>query len=318
MSSGDWCLLESDPGLFSALIREFGSTGAQVDELWGLDPEVFKPLGKIFGLIFLFKWDGKKETQSQGKVVDSADYPEMFYARQVINNACGTQALLSVLLNIKDDGVDLGKTLQNFQEFASALDAETRGHCLSNCDDIREVHNSFSRQQLFELDDRNAPKDNDVFHFVSYIPFNGRLWELDGLQGGPIDHGPIESSDWLDAARPTIQQRMQKYAEGEIHFNLLAVCQDKLIKLNQELEKFKVESNEFMKNQTEEEIKNETDKRARWAKDNIRRRHNFLPLVMEIIKQMASQKSLVPAVTKAEERTKAAIERKRQREKAQK
>ena len=59
--------------------------------------------------------------------MDSADYPEMFYARQVINNACGTQALLSVLLNIKDDGVDLGKTLQNFQEFASALDAETRG-----------------------------------------------------------------------------------------------------------------------------------------------------------------------------------------------
>ena len=52
MSAGDWCLLESDPGLFSALIREFGSTGAQVDELWGLDPEVFKPLGKIFGLIF--------------------------------------------------------------------------------------------------------------------------------------------------------------------------------------------------------------------------------------------------------------------------
>jgi len=111
---------------------------------------------------------------------------------------------------------------------------------------------------------------------------------------------------------------MQKYAEGEIHFNLLAVCQDKLIKLNQELEKYKVESNEFMKNQTEEEIKNETDKRARWAKDNIRRRHNFLPLVMEIIRQMANQKSLVPAVTKAEERTKAAIERKRQREKTQK
>ena len=81
-----------------------------------------------------------------------------------------------------------------------------------------------------------------------FEPMNsGRLWELDGLQGGPIDHGPIESSDWLDAARPTIQQRMQKYAEGEIHFNLLAVCQDKLIKLNQDLEKYKTESNEFMK-----------------------------------------------------------------------
>lgn len=62
--------------------------------------------------------------------MDSADYPEMFYARQVINNACGTQALLSVLLNIKDDGVELGKTLQNFQEFAAALDAETRGRLI--------------------------------------------------------------------------------------------------------------------------------------------------------------------------------------------
>ena len=63
--------------------------------------------------------------------MDSADYPEMFYARQVINNACGTQALLSVLLNIKDDGVELGNTLKNFQEFATALDAETRGEfCL--------------------------------------------------------------------------------------------------------------------------------------------------------------------------------------------
>lgn len=65
MSAGDWCLLESDPGVFSALIREFGCAGAQVDELWSLDPEVFGPLGEIYGLIFLFKWDGKKETASQ-------------------------------------------------------------------------------------------------------------------------------------------------------------------------------------------------------------------------------------------------------------
>ena len=37
----------------------------KVDELWSLDPEVSANLGKIYGLIFLFKWDGRKETQSQ-------------------------------------------------------------------------------------------------------------------------------------------------------------------------------------------------------------------------------------------------------------
>ena len=68
MSAGDWCLLESDPGVFSALIREFGCKGAQVDELWSLDPEVFEPLGEIYGLIFLFKWDGKPETASQVRI----------------------------------------------------------------------------------------------------------------------------------------------------------------------------------------------------------------------------------------------------------
>ena len=29
----------------------------------------------------------------------------------------------------------------------------------------------------------------EAFHFVSYVPINGRLFELDGLKPFPIDHG---------------------------------------------------------------------------------------------------------------------------------
>lgn len=307
MSAGDWCLLESDPGVFSALIREFGCAGAQVDELWSLDPEVFGPLGEIYGLIFLFKWDGKKETASQGTVVSDADYPELFFARQLINNACGTQALLSVLFNIaKEKGIRHGEVLSNFVSFTEGLDGEMKGLALSNAEEIRKVHNSFSRQQLFEMEDMNKDQKEDLFHFVSYVPVNGHLWELDGLQLGPIDHGKIDTENWIDFARPVIQKRMEFFSTGEIHFNLLAVCKDRLEKLEKEIEG---ETNDFNISQLKEDIETEKRKRNQWEKDNIRRRHNWMPFVVDILNHMAEQNLLVPAVKKAEEKTKAAIER---------
>ena len=50
----------------------------------------------------------------------------------------------------------------------------------------------------------------------------------------------------MDAARPVIQQRMNKYSSNEVGFCLLAVCEDKLIKLNAELDEYKSKGNDFM------------------------------------------------------------------------
>ena len=130
----------------------------------------------------------------------------------MINNACATQAIISILLNCKYPDIDLGSTLGDFREFTQTFDANMKGLALSNSDTIRNVHNSFARQTLFEFDSKAAAKDEDSYHFVGYLPIDGRLYELDGLKDGPIDLGSVPAdTDWIDVVRPTIEKRIQRY-----------------------------------------------------------------------------------------------------------
>lgn len=294
--AGNWCLIESDPGVFTELISKFGVSGVQVEELWSLDKEQFQHLNPVYGLIFLFKWTA--DDKPEGTVVQDSRLDNIFFAKQVINNACATQAILSVLMNISSSEVKLGSTLQDLKNFCSSFDAVMKGLTLSNSDTIRGVHNSFACQQLFEFDHKKPEKDDNVFHFVSYVPIDGRIYELDGLKEGPIDHGPT-GTDWTESVRPIIEKRMQKYKEGEIHFNLMGVVEDKITKLNR-----LIASSEGAEVQRlAAQLDQEEAKRSRWRQENIRRRHNFLPLIMELLRSLASRGELMAVYNKAKERS---------------
>lgn len=67
----------------------------------------------------------------------------------------------------------------------------------------------------------------DTFHFVSYVPINGHLFELDGLKRYPIDHGPIENGeDWTEKFRRVITERLG-VAPDDIRFALMALVPDR-------------------------------------------------------------------------------------------
>lgn len=57
---------------------------------------------------------------------------------------------------------------------------------LNNSHVIQQIHNSFTKQQMFKFDAKTPAKEKDAFHFVSYVSVNGRLYEVDGLREGLI------------------------------------------------------------------------------------------------------------------------------------
>mmetsp|Transcript_92127 Transcript_92127/g.246268 ORF Transcript_92127/g.246268 Transcript_92127/m.246268 type:complete len:369 (-) Transcript_92127:58-1164(-) len=230
----DWCTIESDPGVFTELCEQIGVSGVEFTEVYSLEEQSIEALkGRTFGLIFLFKW--MKEEDKRPTL--APEESPVFFAKQVITNACATQAILSVLLNA--EGVQLGPELSEFKAFTSDMDYEMRGLTISNSESVKKAHNSFQRMSSFEIvQDDNAEKE-DAFHFISYIWNKGKLYELDGLKAGPILIGESSEEQWLSQIRPEIQRRMQACqaapsADGksEIRFNLMAIVEDQRLTLD--------------------------------------------------------------------------------------
>jgi len=204
--------------------------------------------------------------------------------------------LINLLMNCEHEDMELGPMLNEFKNFTTGFDPTTKGLCLSNAEQIRKVHNSFSRQHIFELDVPTKEKE-DAFHFICYIPYKGRVYELDGLREGPIDLGKI-TDDWLDVARPAVEQRIQRYSGSEIRFNLMAIISDMKMKYQKMLNNISAMDNvddlaaeEVFRLQTL--IADEEQKAARFRAENIRRKHNYIPFIVELMKIMADEGKLV-------------------------
>ncbi|XP_078517295.1 ubiquitin carboxyl-terminal hydrolase BAP1 [Lissotriton helveticus] len=236
-----WLELESDPGLFTLLVEDFGVKGVQVEEIYDLQS---KCQGPVYGFIFLFKWIEERRSRrkvstlvDETSVMDDEIVNNMFFAHQLIPNSCATHALLSVLLNC--GGVDLGYTLARMKEFTKGFSPESKGYAIGNAPELAKAHNSHARPEPRHLPEKqngiSAVRTMEAFHFVSYVPIKGRLFELDGLKVYPIDHGPwAEDEEWTDKARRVIMERIGLATAGEpyhdIRFNLMAVVPDRRLK----------------------------------------------------------------------------------------
>ena len=73
-----------------------------------------------------------------------------------------------------------------------------------------------------------ATEKDDVFHFVGYLHYRDNVYEIDGLQEGPIlICENVKNEEWIEKVKPSIINRINLYSQNEIKFNLLSIIPDR-------------------------------------------------------------------------------------------
>ncbi|THV06705.1 ubiquitin-specific protease [Dendrothele bispora CBS 962.96] len=310
MSSDDdssgWQLTESDPSVFTELLKTLG-VPLIVDDLYSLDSESLAALQPLHALIFLFKWVGTQDEAIAGTY--DPEFPG-FFAHQVVNNACATLAVLNALGNIPS--LEKGGQLTELFNFTTGMDPQTRGFVITSADWLREAHNSLSPPSAISLDGLGLPrKSEDAYHFVVYLPVMGSIYELDGLKPHAVKHGSYDESGegWLGRAREVIENRIATYPPGALEFSLLAVRDDPLPILQSQLGGLQTSGKQSEATEVLEKIANENSKRERWAFENSLRRHNHVGLVYHLLIALAKAGRLEPAKETAKKIMKERVEK---------
>lgn len=159
--------------------------------------------------------------EAEGQEVSS----NVRYIKQKIGNACGTIGILHALSNLWDKShlkVANGSYLEKYladtkdmsgEEIAEYLDSAEGG------DELEECHQEACAQGATEL-----PAENEIVttHFIAFSIQDGHLYELDGRNNAPINHGPCADDKLLEGATDVVKAYMER-DPGELRFTVVAL-----------------------------------------------------------------------------------------------
>ena len=164
--------------------------------------------------------------------------------------------------------------------------------------------------------------------FLCYFYWRNRI---DGLKNGPILLGSY-SDDWLNVARPAIEARMQRYSSSETHFALLSIKQHPEVVIGNEMQIIQSALSAAMSGSDDpdvgeqllpviEDLRRQLDvlqsrlddekaKTERQRAENIRRRHNYIPFIVALLKILAARGHM-PALVESAKRKEQGLAKKR-------
>ena len=124
------------------------------------------------------------------------------------------------------------------------MDPEAKGNAIGNYPHLARTHEKHAKPHSLKPVSRGGvvvtATGHDAFHYSSFVPINGHLYELDGLKPSPVDHGEWDQSEqWTSLFARVVQKRLSQ--SKDICFNLMAVVRDTIHDQVKKVEQLQVE-----------------------------------------------------------------------------
>ena len=121
-------------GVFTTLLRKLGVRGLEVTEIFDIDDLQVGKRIEPHGLIFCYPCaddDDSSNPKSQADSIEDGADPDaegVWYAHQLCNDACATQTILNIVLNLRN--VRLEGDLEEFKRDTETMSPVVRGSAL--------------------------------------------------------------------------------------------------------------------------------------------------------------------------------------------
>ncbi|EAU91509.1 ubiquitin C-terminal hydrolase L3 [Coprinopsis cinerea okayama7 len=225
--------LESDPEIFTDLIKNLGVQGYEFQDVLSLeDPDLLAFIPRpVLAFVFVFPTldeieNRLKDADAHRKVYEGKGEEEpVIWFSQSIQNACGLYAILHAVSNaIPRSSIQSGSPLDNLLKTCIPLGPYERALALEASSEIEAAHAAAAKRGSSEAP--AAEDDVDDFHYICFArsPKNNHIYELNGTVKGPIDTGVVqESEDLLSAAGIELVKNYIKQGDGNLGFSLMAL-----------------------------------------------------------------------------------------------
>lgn len=221
-----WVPLESNPEVMTKFLHKLGVPKKwSVVDVYGLDPELLAIVPKpVLALIMLYpvtiKNDKTEEEDEATKDSKNDVSDSVYHMKQCISNACGTIALVHSIANNLDTLQLEDGFLKTFLDETKGLSSAERGERLIKAQGIIDIHMESAQEGQTE-----APgEDMEVYHhFIAFVHKDGSIYELDGRQLSPINHGSSSPEALLEDAARVCKDYMARNP-GEVRFTMVALA----------------------------------------------------------------------------------------------